>query len=345
MEIAKTIKPPEIDRSKFVSMTIKQKIDAIHRIKIKHPKIRFILKKMERCHKSSERAGDPEHLFITGNQGLGKTTLCKIYLKRYPRIQCNTDDRIPVLYARTPPLASIKNLASTLLAVIGDPKADKGTTLNMTTRLRKYVTNCGIKLIILDEFQHFSIRSTQANLYKTADWLKSFIEDTNTPLALIGLPESKQILTENRQLNRRFYHRCEILPYDWHNPLDKKDFHGLLYTIDQSLPFTDPLNLASGDMPARFFFASDGIIGNLMKLIRFAAQVAVENGHSIIKNETYVRVFQEQIHPEMPGKENPFISNNFYIEKKSNNNYDDQGGVNNRIKPSKKEPGLEVIRT
>lgn len=345
MDIAKAIVPLEIDRSKFESMTTEQKIDVIHRIKITHPKIKFVLDKIERCHKSSERAGEPENLFIAGDPGLGKTTLCKIYLIRYPRIESNTDDRIPVLYARTPPLASIKNLASKLLTVIGDPKADKGTTLTMTTRLYKYVKNCGIKLLILDEFQHFSTRATEANLYKTADWLKSFIEDTNTPLVLIGLPESKDILTGNRQLNRRFYHRCELLPYNWHDPLDQKIFRSLLNTIDQQLPFTEPLNLVSGDMPARFFFASDGIIGYLMKLIRSAAQEAVENGHTSINGNILASVFEEQIRPEMPGKENPFISNKFYIEAKSNKNNADQAGVNGRIKPSKKEPGLEVIRT
>jgi hypothetical protein len=98
-------------------------------------------------------------------------------------------------------------------------------------------------------------------------------------------------------------------------------------------------------MPARFFFASDGIIGYLMKLIRSAAQEAVENGHTSINGNILASVFEEQIRPEMPGKENPFISNKFYIEAKSNKNNADQAGVNGRIKPSKKEPGLEVIRT
>lgn len=327
----------------YAKMTSKQKIDAIWTLQVFHPILKSVLEKIDRCHKSYGRAGEPENLFISGITGLGKTTLCKIYLQRYPNIQINSDDKIPVLYARTPTPATIKNLASGLLEAMGDPCSDRGTTVTITKRLKTFLKACGVELIILDEFQH--LNGTENKLYQAADWLKALIEDSNVPIVVIGLPESTGVLNTNSQLNRRFSHRCDLEPFGWESAEDRKFFTSLLHTIDLKLPFPERTQLASEDLKPRIFDASDGVFGDLIKLIRFSAQYSIEENHQRIQIKSFIRAYEEHIKPRKPDKENPFIPKNFFIKSMPGKNKAIMNGLNNRIRPGKRDQGLEVLKS
>jgi hypothetical protein len=326
-----------VDRSAFGTMTAEQKIDLVWSLKILHPKIAAIIKKIERCFLSHKRLGEPENLFITGMTGIGKTTLTKIFLNSHPKIPTSNDDKIPVLYARAPTPASIKNIASSLLDAIGDPCSDKGTTVSITKRLKSYIHKCEVKMLILDEAQHLS--GTETKLYQAADWFKALMEDTNIPMVVIGLPDSIGILETNSQLNRRFSHRCTLSPFDWKD--DQNDFRSLLYTIDFKLPFPENSNLAIADMPDRIFYASDGVVGNIIKLLRFAAQYSIEDGHKHIQRISLIKAYNLHIKSTMIAKENPFESQQFILNTQSNM----VNGMNGRVRPSKPKEGLEILKT
>jgi hypothetical protein len=342
METTKVSDSKINDPPDYSKMTNKQKIETIWTLQIMHPKLKVVLEKIERCHKSYARLGEPENLFISGITGLGKTTLCKIYLQRYPHILNDVDDTKRVLYARTPTPATIKNLASGLLEALGDPCSDKGTTVSITKRLKTFLKTCGVQLIILDEFQHLS--GTENKIFQAADWLKALIEDSNVPIVVIGLPESIGVLNTNAQLNRRFSHRCELEPFGWKSTEDRKFFTSLLHTIDLKLPFPERSELASEDLKRRFLDASDGVFGDLIKLIRFAAQYSVEGNHQRIQIESIIRAYEEHIKPRKTEKPNPFIPKNFVLEGKFGENSALETGLNGRIRPGKRDQGLEVIK-
>lgn len=305
-----------VDRSKLLNLSTSERIGLIKNIKIIHPALKAVTEDIMRCHRSYHISGESENMFISGETGVGKTTLCMMYAQKHPVCEKKEDVKVPVLYARTRTPATIKWLCSNLLDQLGDPCSDKGTTLSITKRLIKLTRACGVELILLDEFQHISSRATEIRLYKTADWLKVFMEDTNIPVVLIGLPESDEILKANSQLGRRFSHRFRLLPFKWKDD-DKKHFRNLIYTYDAQLPLPEQSDLAMGDMPARIFAASDGVIGYAIILLRFAAQYAVEENRPKIDLSILSKSFEKHIKPEKPTKANPFIPERFFLENQS----------------------------
>ena len=67
-----------------------------------------------------------------------------------------------------------------------------------------------MRLIILDEFQHFVDKDSWRVLKNVSDWLKNLIDETEVPIVLIGMPYAVEILDApgNEQLQRRFSVRC-----------------------------------------------------------------------------------------------------------------------------------------
>ena len=71
------------------------------------------------------------------------------------------------------------------------PGADKGTAQEKTKRIIKYIRECRVELIAIDEFQHFfeNGRSTKASR-PIADWLKNLLSSCKIVVVLVGLPKS-----------------------------------------------------------------------------------------------------------------------------------------------------------
>ena len=191
--------------------------------------------------------------------------------------------------------------------------SERGTVLTMTNRILKLLKECSVEIIILDEFQHFIDRNSDVVLKEVADWLKQLIDSAEIPIVLVGLPESEYVLKENKQLSRRFSQRCSLDPFPFEKQGDRKAFRKVLATLDSLLPLSKDSNLSSGDMPERFFYASDGFIAYIAKLLRFAAEFAIETGLQNLNRGVLAKVFHEQIHPDKPGKDNPFLPDKFDI--------------------------------
>jgi Cdc6-like AAA superfamily ATPase len=335
----------ENDRKKFLSMSIDQKIDKVNLIHIDTDESERITNIIKNCHKSYHRAGQAKNIFICGTTGAGKTTICERYARLHPRVDSDGDDRVVVLYVKVPSPATIKGLASKLLDALGDPKPERGSTENITFRLKKLLKACKVELIILDEFQHLTDNKSDNARKQTSNWLKLLIEEANVPIILIGLKESSAIFTLNRQLNRRFSQRYELNSFSWNEKVDKKKLQTFLYKFDKMLPLPDDSGLANGDMADRFYFASNGVIAYIIKLLRFAAEEAIEVGLRKITLELLEKTYHEQIESEKPGQSNPFAYEKFYIE------YEElkkevahqEGGMNKRIKSKEKEETVATV--
>lgn len=294
-------------RTPAKDMTVNEKIDIVKRFKVKIPRANFIIEAIADCHESYDGINEPNHIAILGNSRLGKTTICKSYEKRYPRIETDNDDRVIVLRIETPVPATIKDLVSEMLNALGDQKADQGGNIGRKTRrLIKLLKKCGVELIIIDEFQHF-LDARRGNVLKlVVHWLKNFMNKIPIPIVLVGLPTSEKALLEDEQLNNRISERIRIEPFGWEEASQKMEFKRLLYEIDQSLPFDELIGFNKGDMPLRFYDASKGILGHLTKLIRKAALISIKAGEPTIYIETLEAVWEKSIKSSIMNTVNPF---------------------------------------
>ncbi len=90
---------------------------------------------------------------------------------------------MPVLHATIPTAATVKDLSEELLSALGDPRASLGTTGQKTRRLSGFLRDCGTRLLILDETQHFVDRGNRRVLLNASNWLKTLVKETGVACA------------------------------------------------------------------------------------------------------------------------------------------------------------------
>lgn len=240
-----------------------------------------LLSYIQESHNSHSRI-HKRNLMITGPTNSGKSTVCIKYADKYPRQKCERNDVVPIVYVKTPGVATAKQLAQKILAAIKDPASQRGSLGELNIRILEFLKKCLTQLLILDEFQHFNPvkgNKTKENRYKEVlDWLKVLLEDAQLPVILVGLQSSEYALSQNEQLDRRFGRRFRLSPYRWDDENDRKSFCSILTKLDHLLPFEKLSNLSVGDMPDRFYLASGGVIGYLFDTIRPAAEAAINDG-------------------------------------------------------------------
>jgi len=207
-----------LDRlARFGKKSKSQRLALIENVFIRYPRLKQLYKKIDFCRQFSKRSAEPECMLITGTQGAGKTTLIEWYAGDFPVRQSSEKRITPVLVVNVPSPATVKGLGSAMLKALGDPAADKGAVSSITLRLKDYIKDCEVELIILDEFQHFDDRQSKNVLKTVSDWLKNLINETRVPIVLVGMPGCESVLENkgNEQLKRRFSSREHIEPFRW----------------------------------------------------------------------------------------------------------------------------------
>lgn len=289
------------------NMSKKQKEDQIDALYINCDRIDDVIKAIENVHKTYTKP-EPECLFIKGEAGVGKSTIREAYAAMYPRVRENGITKVPVLVAVAPMPAAIGTLAQELLAALGDPCPWAGSVGSKTGRLRDLIRDCGVQLIILDEFQHFIEPEGHKLLLNTANWLKNLIQLTNVPVVLIGMPHSECIFycKDQGQLLRRFKKWREILPFSWKTKELEMEFRTVLNSIDEGLPLPEKSMLAAYVTAFNIMYATDGVIDYVATLIKKAAKLAIEHDMPTITNDLLADAFDEELVNVMAHKKNPF---------------------------------------
>lgn len=289
--------------------SVEERIHKIESIYVLSPYLKDVFEAIKYCHYYSRHYTEPKCLLITGQPGVGKTSLAEYYIKDYPRIESDSVDEVPVLYLKIEVPATPKSLVSALLAALDDPAADKGNIGSQTRRLRKFLKDLNTELIILDEFQHFIDKDSLKILKTISDWLKLLIDNSKVPVVLMGMPYSRIILDTrgNEQLKRRFSLRRTIEPFGW-GPTNKEqaDFRNFLKLIDSHLPFDKPADLAAKTLAFRFYCATNGVIHYVMDIVRIAALNAIEQSLETLTLDLLADAYDESLASSYPDRENPF---------------------------------------
>jgi hypothetical protein len=287
------------------------------RIFIEYPRLTTLLDKIRHCHQYSKIAAEPECMFISGYAGTGKTTLYEYYEQQHPRTIDENGVNIPVLSAAVPQRATEKTLVSELLSRVGDPASERGTTYNQTSRLKMFISDCAVELVLLDEFQHFVDKDSEKILKNVSDWLKNLINATRKPIILIAQPYAEQVLdaSGNEQLQRRFLLRETLEPFGWteneeHSPKIKSDkkneFRAFLASVDEQLPFNRRSNLSDPTIAFRFYCGTNGKISKVMAIVRKATELALNASLEAIDLNVLSEAYEERLQKTQTDRPNPF---------------------------------------
>ena len=287
--------------------------DRSERVLVKYPLFKAAVARIQRCFDSHDASAEPDCCPIVGESGSGKTTIMSYFAGLHPRLDHKWGLEVPVLVAKVPARPTVKSFAETLLYQLGDPLWSRGNTVSKSIRLRELLKRCRVRLLALDEFQHF-VDVRQASIPNdVADWLKEQVEEARLSIVVLGLQRCLEVLRQNEQLRRRFGATLRIGAFRWSIQDDRTTYRAFLRAVQGQLPEYDMPSLSDVDMAFRMHYASYGLIGYTMKIIRGATRIARCHPRRQITMLTLAQSFAEHVWAERLEDQNPF-SNAFNWE-------------------------------
>jgi hypothetical protein len=276
---------------------------------IRYPRFKELHQDIRECQEMSQLADEPQCMSLEGITGAGKSTLIRDYAAAFPRIEEEDGARVPVFYVETPSPVTVKGMAAAMLSGLGDPAAHRGTLWAMNFRLIKLMIACQVELAILDDFHHLIDKETNRVLEQVSDWLKVLIKETGVTFLVVGMEgKVEPILQANAQLSRLFAVRetLEPFPYD---PTDEdtiRQFARFVQYAETTIETTLPETLPRLELLYRLHYATDGIVGNLMNLLRYATLLVRQRGKKAIDLPILAAAFDKRLSKHLKGRVNPF---------------------------------------
>lgn len=295
----------------------------------------------------SRQAGEPHCLSLEGVTGAGKSTLIRTYLQAFPRYETETGTQIPVFYIATPSPVTVKGMAATMLAAMGDPAAHRGTLWSINARLIHFLKTCNVQMVILDDFQHLVDAKTNRILREVSDWLKTVIKETNIPFLVTGLEgEIDPILQSNSQLSRLFAARERLEPFAWSNDdaALQQSFARFVYYAEQGLGVTFSGELLRMEWLYRLHYATNGVVGNVMNLLRQSVYLMQQRGDTALTLAILSHAFQKRLRKHV-GKPDPFASHAFAKQQPAAADPPDSVGCRSHRHQKKQVPAPNVLTT
>lgn len=265
---------------------------------IHYPRLEELYQEIERRRWLSKLAGEPRCMAIEGDPGTGKTTLVRTYAERFPALDTEQGRCLPIFYMEMPSPATIRDAASNALQRMGDPAYNKGTAGSLSMRLTNLIQDCGVELVILDDFHNLVDSETNRIVVKVSDWLKSLIKKTGKPFLVVGIKgKVKMILKANPELSRLFGPRAVLEPFAWDEarPETVQEFARFVEYVEQAMEKRLSAEITRTEMLYRVHYATDGVVGNLINLMRCATSFAQEHGSGVIELATLSLAFQEEL--------------------------------------------------
>jgi hypothetical protein len=170
-----------------------------------------------------------------------------------------------------------------------------------------------VKMIIFDDVQH--IIDAGMDAFGAADVFKLFLK-SRVSVVCIGMPYAVALGRVNKQLNRLVQQmytvkplRCSLGDFPdldakgrikGDETIEKTTFREFMEAIDRQagpssvLPFDEPSHLSHPDMALRIHQATGGYVGEIMKLIHKACELAIEDGSSRVTKQDFEKAHEDR---------------------------------------------------
>jgi len=243
---------------------------------------------------------------ISGESGTGKTTLCEAFERQHPREEGDEGFEVPVVYISMPTRPTVKAFATAILEKLGVGILGRPDAEMLLRQVKTLLVACKSRVVVIDEVQHFIDRRGQDAVAEMADCLKVIMDQTGVSAILVGLPRIILMLRSNEQLRRRINLHHSLQSFEIGTKIGQQEFLHYLRYVEKHIPFSTPQRISTADLLLPLWYASNGLIDYVNKLIGFAGDIALSAGEEKLNKAHFEMAFREFIWPGAQNEDNPF---------------------------------------
>lgn len=230
------------------------------------------LNKMEDCFNYPKSIRMP-NLLIVGDSNNGKTALLhKFYNSHLAYLDEKTEKIInPIVYIQAPPEPDEKRFYNAILESLLAPTRTSEKIDSRQNRVINLFRELEVKVLMIDEIHHVLAGSaTKQRLFLNV--IKYLSNELKIPLICAGTTLAFNAIQSDSQLANRFEPR---ILRRWSN---NNDYKRLLQSFEMMLPLEKESLLISDGIANKILAASDGLIGEIAKILELSSILAIESG-------------------------------------------------------------------
>lgn len=211
------------------------------------------------------------NLLIVGDSNNGKTVILKKFVQKNQPYICEKENKVinPVIYIQAPPEPDEKRFYNAILEKLFAPYKTTEKIEQRQNRVIHLLRELNTKVLIIDEIQHvLAGPTTKQRLFLNV--IKYLSNELQIPIICSGTREAFNALQTDSQLSNRF--EPKALPR-WSNDTELKR---LLASFEKILPLKEESLLIENNMSMKILSMSDGLIGEISKILELSTILAIE---------------------------------------------------------------------
>lgn len=249
-----------------------QRISYIQAFKwIPYLRAESILGKMQDllCFPKSDRM---PNILLVGDTNNGKTAILKRFASKngpYPQ-QSDGTLKWPVLYIQAPPEPDEKRFYNNILDTVVSPYKVNDRADRKLNQVIGVIRNLEVKVLVIDEIQHI-LAGNQTRQKHFLNVIKYLSNELMIPFIGAGVRTAMNAIQNEEQLSNRFE------PVKLQRWTMGEEYLRLLASFEQILPLKKPSDLVEEGIAYKILSKSEGTIGEIAKVVRLAAIMAIQN--------------------------------------------------------------------
>lgn len=234
---------------------------------------------IERFHQwmSGARVGAFRCALILGESGTGKSKLLEHLASMFPERRVVEGVIRPIVMVEMPHHTTPVSILQAILHRLGDPRPDRGNRDEKMRRVGILLKEQGVRLLLLDDFQHLVDKGQDVVLYESAECLKEILITKGVGIVAAGLEDARKVVLSDEQLIRRSPKPILVPRYDWKDDSSQDELVGLLAEMQHRMSAFDLPLLDHPDMALRMYLASGGLLGYIADILAQATWDALDH--------------------------------------------------------------------
>ena len=216
------------------------------------------------------KRGRMPNLLIFGDSNNGKTALIERFYNSNPSFydKKKQQTECPVVLVQAPPEPDERSFYNMILDQLFAPDKVTEKIFERRKRTLNLLEHLKVKVLIIDEIHHI-LTGTLSKRKVFLNAIKFLSNDSKISIVCAGTREAFNALHSDDQNANRFIPKS--LPR-WKNDLE---FRRLLASFERRLPLKKPSNLIENSMAGKILAMSDGLIGEVARILELSSINAI----------------------------------------------------------------------